>query len=76
MAVKVIYNMQCSALKSKQWMCTEFTADSRAFFFLMKNISCLSLHMVECHRFESITGPKKRYISGTQLTIYGSEGVL
>ncbi len=40
MAVKVIYNMQWSALKSKQWMCTEFTANSRAYFFLMKNISC------------------------------------
>ncbi len=39
MAVKVIYNMQWSALKSKQWMCTAFTTDSRAYFFLMKNIS-------------------------------------
>ncbi len=33
MAVKVIYNMQWLALKSKQWMCTEFTADSWAYFF-------------------------------------------
>ncbi len=34
-------NMQWSALKSKQQMCTEFTADSQAYFFRMKNISCL-----------------------------------
>ncbi len=40
MAVKVIYNMQWSALKSKQRMCTEFTADSWEYIFLMKNISC------------------------------------
>ncbi len=33
-------NMQWSALISKQLMCTEFTADSRAYLFLMKNISC------------------------------------
>ncbi len=35
-------NMQWTALKSKQRMCTEFTTDSRAYFFLMKNISCLN----------------------------------
>ncbi len=35
-------NMLWSALKSKQWMCTEFTAHSRAYFFLLKNISCYS----------------------------------
>ncbi len=37
-------NMQWSALKSKQQMCTEFTADSQAYFFLMKNISCFYIH--------------------------------
>ncbi len=31
-------NMQWSAVKSKQRMCTEFTADSQAYFYLMKNI--------------------------------------
>ncbi len=29
--------MQRSALKRKQRMCTEFTADNRAYFFLMNN---------------------------------------
>ncbi len=41
-------NMQRSALKSTQQMCTEFTADSRAYFFLMKNISCSSYNRVMC----------------------------
>ncbi len=49
MAVNVIYNMQWSALKSKQQMCTEFTADSRAYFFLMKNISIFMLDLCEHH---------------------------
>ncbi len=48
MGVKVIYNMQWSALKSKQRMCTEFTADSRAYFFLMKNISCYMDFVCSC----------------------------
>ncbi len=51
MAVKVIYNMQWSALKSKKRMCTEYTADSGAYFFLMKNISCFSMYLkiYYCH---------------------------
>ncbi len=33
-------NMQWSAVKNKQRMCNELKADSQAYFFLMKNISC------------------------------------
>ncbi len=39
--------MQWSALKNKQQICTEFTADSLAYFCLMKNIPCLDMNLHE-----------------------------